>query len=141
MKFTFSTLLFILGIQLVSCQESPSSAASTSENIYSKISPLEFRSLLEEGNVVLIDVRTQAEVSQGMIPGAIHIDIMDPEHFEASVRELKKDVPVMVYCKMGGRSGKASDYMKANGFSRIYDLEGGYLSWEDHEYETVKPKL
>jgi rhodanese-related sulfurtransferase len=144
MKFTFSALVFLLGMQLVSCQEKPSNGTPGEEvqqkaSSYAVVDAEEFKQLLDKGEAILVDVRTPGEVAQGIIPGAIHIDYMDWDAFEEGVSKLDKEVPVMVYCKVGGRSGKASQYMKQNGFSEIYDLKGGYDSWMQNNFETVKP--
>ncbi|AOW21494.1 rhodanese-like domain-containing protein [Urechidicola croceus] len=77
----------------------------------------------------LIDVRTPEEYADGYIKNAKNIDFQD-EHFLNNMSKLDKSEPVYVYCKSGGRSAKASQLLKEAGFEKIYDLEGGFLSWE-----------
>ena len=76
----------------------------------------------------LLDVRTPEEVAAGVIPTAKSMNFYD-ENFQNSLQELDKTKPVFVYCKSGGRSGKACGILKEMGFNEIYDLEGGYTSW------------
>ena len=53
-----------------------------------------------------------------------HIIIVLP-----TISKLDKNKPVLLYCAMGGRSSKASKVFKSQGFKKIYDLKGGFLSW------------
>ncbi len=77
----------------------------------------------------ILDVRTPAEVAQGIIEGATVIDINDPA-FMDKVNALDKNAPTVVYCKVGGRSATACSVMKEMGFKELYNLEGGYDAWK-----------
>jgi rhodanese-related sulfurtransferase len=84
----------------------------------------------------LIDVRTPGELVEGSIPGATMIDISDFNQFEEGVAQLDKAKPVLVYCKAGGRSARAANYMVENGFAVVYNLEGGIIAWKEAGYEV-----
>jgi rhodanese-related sulfurtransferase len=43
--------------------------------------------------------------------------------------KLNKNKPVYVYCRSGARSQRAARKLVEMGFLKIYDLEGGYMSW------------
>jgi len=86
--------------------------------------------LIAQGDVLLLDVRTPREVNQGYIEGARNIDVTSRDDFKAGVDQLDKSEPVMVYCKVGGRSHQAAVYLVENGFTRVYDMKGGILAWE-----------
>ena len=45
------------------------------------------------------------------------------------ISNLNKKIPYLIYCKSGNRSGKASAIMDSLGFSKIYDLKGGFSKW------------
>jgi rhodanese-related sulfurtransferase len=79
-------------------------------------------------DVQLIDVRTSEEYSKGFIGEAQNIDYNSID-FVNQISKLNKDKPVLLYCAMGGRSSKASKVFKSQGFKKIYDLKGGFLSW------------
>jgi rhodanese-related sulfurtransferase len=79
-------------------------------------------------DVQLIDVRTSEEYSKGFIEEAQNIDYNSTD-FANKISELDKNKPVLLYCAMGGRSSKASKVFKSQGFKKIYDLKGGFLSW------------
>lgn len=80
------------------------------------------------GTKQIIDVRTPQEYSTGYITGARNINFYDKD-FKAQLESLDKTQPVFVYCKVGGRSAQAAKQLQESGFTKIYDLEGGMLSW------------
>lgn len=87
-----------------------------------------FKDLLSKEEGMLIDVRTPEEFGAGHIDGAINIDFRSAT-FSENIDTLDKSVPVFVYCQAGGRSGQARDMMAEQGFTTIYNLLGGYGSW------------
>ncbi|WP_308993487.1 rhodanese-like domain-containing protein [Mariniflexile litorale] len=86
--------------------------------------------LAEDKNAVILDVRTDAEVADGIIPNAIHMDIYKGQDFIDEVEALDKDKNYYVYCRSGNRSGQACAIMEQLGFTNAYNLEGGILEWE-----------
>ncbi|WP_445732393.1 rhodanese-like domain-containing protein [Mariniflexile sp.] len=86
--------------------------------------------LAEDENAVVLDVRTDAEVADGIIPNAIHIDIYKGQGFIDEVEALDKTKNYYVYCRSGNRSGQACAIMENLGFDNAYNLEGGILEWE-----------
>ena len=92
---------------------------------------------MAQPDVQLVDVRTPEEFSEGHLENAINIDVT-ADDFDAKVANLDKEKPVMVYCKSGGRSAKASARLKELGFKTITDLEGGITNWKSEEKPTVK---
>jgi len=83
-----------------------------------------------DDNAVIIDVRTENEVADGIIQKAIHIDIYKGQEFVNEIEELDKDKNYYVYCRSGNRSGQACNIMDQLGFKNAYNLEGGILEWE-----------
>lgn len=88
--------------------------------------------LNEKNNIQLVDVRTPGEFSGGYIAGAVNMDF-NGAGFSEQISQLDKTKPVMVYCKGGGRSGRAAEMLKTAGFSEVYDLDGGIMAWENQE--------
>ncbi len=72
---------------------------------------------------ILLDVRTPEEFSQGTVPGAKNIPL---QQIQARFAELPKERNILVFCRSGVRSQKASEFLKGMGFS-IYNVEGGFL--------------
>jgi len=85
---------------------------------------------------VLIDVRTPKEFAIAHIKGAQNIDVKN-SNFEAEVSKLDKNTPILVYCRSGGRSGKAMGKMEDLGY-KVYNLDGGLLGWMADEMWITK---
>jgi rhodanese-related sulfurtransferase len=86
--------------------------------------------LNNDANAVILDVRTEDEFAEGMIPGAINIDIYKGQGFIYSIEELDKSKNYYVYCRSGGRSGQACSIMSQLGFENAFNLLGGIMNWE-----------
>jgi rhodanese-related sulfurtransferase len=90
------------------------------------IDAVELTRLQQNGPVVLIDVRTDAEVARGIIPTARHI----PLHLLAQrLAELDPDATTIVYCQSGGRSAQACAWLGQQGFGSVMNLQGGIMGW------------
>jgi len=87
----------------------------------------------------VIDVRTAAEFGAGHLPNARNLDVRK-EDFLKQTEGLKKDEPVLIYCLSGARSTAAAKLLAENGFTQVYELEGGYIKWtsEKKPVEGVK---
>lgn len=71
----------------------------------------------------VIDVRTPAELAQGMIAGAINIDIGSPD-FRTRIEALDRDGRYLLYCRTGNRSAQAASVMRDLGFTDVVDVGG-----------------
>lgn len=135
MKVMISVLSMVFLLACSPKQESQVTEEVTIENYY-LISALEFRSKMGETGIVILDVRTQGEVANGFIPGAVHIDFQQAD-FLKNIAALDKEKAYMVYCRLGGRSGKSRKLMNQHGFSEVFDLDGGITAWQDAGYSLV----
>nr|WP_300989086.1 rhodanese-like domain-containing protein [Thiocapsa sp.] len=82
-------------------------------------------------DVLLVDIRTPAEIAQGAIPGAMQV----PMHLiPIRISELPKDRDVVLYCRSGARSYQACAYMLQQGYDRVLNLRGGIIAWARHGY-------
>lgn len=93
---------------------------------------------LESKKGLLVDVRTESEVADGMIATAKHVDFYGP-NFLSEMEALGKNKPVYLYCRSGGRSGQALEMLKAAGFTRVHHLEGGFMAWKASGRPSVQP--
>ena len=86
--------------------------------------------LNNESDAIILDVRTDAEVEEGIIPNAKHIDIYKGQGFIDEVEKLDKTKPYYIYCRSGNRSGQACAIMGQLGFENTYNLMGGFNEWD-----------
>lgn len=82
----------------------------------------------QSADLVILDVRTPEEFSAGHLEGATMIDFYEAD-FAARIAELDRDVPYLLYCRSGNRSGSAADIMKDLGFADVVDIDGGITAW------------
>jgi len=118
---------YLLLVLLMACTSSSTETANT--GVTKDVSPAEFKELMADGNAIVIDVRTAAEIANGKIPDAMEIDINSP-NFDSEIDGLDKEKTYLMYCKGGGRSAKACNVMKGKGFKKLYNLKGGFMAWE-----------
>lgn len=100
----------------------------SSQPDFSNIDKTTFQELSQQPEAVILDVRTPGETSEGMIEGAIAIDVL-AEDFSEKVEALDTSKTYLVYCRSGSRSQTACGLMSEKGFKNLYNLRGGYLEW------------
>jgi phage shock protein E len=87
-----------------------------------------FSDLVSQKKGQILDVRTPEEWESGTIEGATKMNFFDKD-FNQQLENLDKTKPIYVYCKSGGRSGKAAKQLEKMGFTTIYNLLGGITAW------------
>jgi len=85
--------------------------------------------LKREKEPIIIDVRTAVEYEEGIIQGAINIDVMKEEEFIKTMETMDKRKNYYVYCHSGGRSSHACKIMETLGFKHVTNLLGGMCEW------------
>ncbi|WP_127531724.1 rhodanese-like domain-containing protein [Paenibacillus kobensis] len=96
--------------------------------MYTEISTDELQSKLEQGNkLFLIDVREQDEWESGHIAEAVSLPLSE---LPAKLGELttQGEEPYIIICRSGNRSGRACEYLAAQGFE-VVNVKGGMLNW------------
>ncbi len=79
-------------------------------------------------NFVLVDVREVHEFQIGRIPNSVLIPLGD---LPKRLSELDATADIVIHCKMGGRSAKACELLRQNGFKNVTNVAGGILAWSD----------
>jgi rhodanese-related sulfurtransferase len=77
-------------------------------------------------DVYLLDVREDDEWAAGHAPAATHIPMQE---IPVRMGEIPQDQPVVVTCRMGGRSAQVTAYLRAQGYDDVVNLEGGMHAW------------
>lgn len=100
------------------------------ENILKgRVVPITWRALsrLDQQEVFLIDVRTRDEFELGSIENAHHIEL---DYLREHLDELPRDKKIVVFCAVGLRGYLASRILMQQGFKEVFNLSGGYKTWE-----------
>jgi len=85
---------------------------------------------MRETGAILIDVRTPTEYDSGHYEGAQMVDFYAPD-FTEQLNALDKDTQYFIHCRSGSRSGQALRIMRSLGFTKVYDLRGGFSNAQD----------
>ena len=75
---------------------------------------------------LLIDVRENQELAISKLTEALHIPMANIPH---NLDKINSNQMVIVMCKSGGRSAQVCQYLNNEGYSNVYNLNGGIISW------------
>jgi rhodanese-related sulfurtransferase len=104
-------------------------AAFTAENILNdkvKVITWDRIDSLNPSETVFLDVRTPEEINFGKIKDAMTIPV---DELRSRFKELPKRKKIVVYCRVGLRGYIASRILAQSGFTEVYNLAGGYLTY------------
>lgn len=101
------------------------------------MSPTEAVLLINRDNALVLDVRDDAEFAAGHITDARHIPFAQLEERIGELRKFK-DKPVLVNCQAGARGAKACDVLQKQGFTKVYNLQGGLNAWQQAKLPVVR---
>lgn len=90
--------------------------------------------LKEDHPPVLLDVRERWEYDRAKLPNAKLVPLAQ---LQEHVGELDANAEYVVYCHHGGRSAMAAQFLKAQGFAHVVNLEGGIDGWSLEVDESV----
>ena len=98
-----------------------------------EIDSTELKARLDAGDSIeLLDIRSDAEVAQGILPEAQHL----PMHLiPLRMHDFPKDKEVILYCRSGARSYHACNYLMQQGVKNVVNLRGGIISWAQQGYD------
>jgi adenylyltransferase/sulfurtransferase len=99
------------------------------------MTPAELKAILDDGRrIKLVDVREPAEWQINRLPGA---ELIPLGELPDRLSELPQTEPIVVYCKVGGRSAEALALLRQSGFSTARHLGGGINAYA----RTVDPSI
>ena len=129
MKKTLNILsILLLGILVFNTFFRNRAEADVKES-YAKIS---------QGKAIIIDVREESEVREGMIKGALWIPLSkissNPKTESEIIKKLAQDKEIFLYCRSGARSGKVQSILSEEGIKSI-NL-GGFSSLASENLPT-----
>ena len=116
-----------IGVEQIDGAFSPSEikqAKLTTES-YENVMPLDIASKIGNGEVTLIDVRSESEWNAGHIPQA---DFRFLGHLPEQLDKISDSKLFVVHCQSGARSAIATSLLQAAG-KRVVNLVGGFVGW------------
>lgn len=103
-----------------------------------EIDAADLHARIEAGeDIALIDIRSDAEVAQGVLPHAEHLSM---HLIPLRMHDLPKDRDVILYCRSGARSYHACNFLVQQGIDNVVNLRGGIISWARSGYEIAAPE-
>jgi rhodanese-related sulfurtransferase len=93
--------------------------------------------LINHKDAFVLDVREVSEFKSGHI---INAKLIPLGKLNERIGELEKhrDHPILVVCRSGNRSGSACGVLSKQGFTQVYNLAGGMMSWQNNNLPSVK---
>lgn len=123
-------ILVVMATLAVILLKSANCCVASPASIVQNISPVEYQDRFTSASHLLIDVRTPEEFASGHIQGAVNIPVDD---LTGRLNEVPNNQPVVVYCRSGNRSARASQMLAQSGYTSIYDL-GGITAWAEQGF-------
>ena len=97
---------------------------NAADGSYQQITQEEAKEMMDTQEVIILDVREQAEYDSGHIPGAVLLPVGTIDETTAAEAIPEKDSTVLVYCRSGNRSKTASSTLAELGYTNIYEFGG-----------------
>ena len=120
MKNLLAFFLFFTLFGLAGCAQQTTSQATR------HVAAADAKRLIEQNpDLVLLDVRTPDEFSQGHVQGARNLDFYAP-NFEQQLTALDSTKTYLLYCASGNRSGKAAKMLEGHNFGTVYNSTAGF---------------
>jgi rhodanese-related sulfurtransferase len=134
-----SFMLFCFSILTIACSSNESNSQT------GVLTTTAFQQKLSLPNIQILDVRTAEEYQSGHIKNALQADWLDRSQFADRIQYLNKNIPTLVYCASGVRSGQAMKAMADQGFKEVYNMSGGMSAWKSEgkpfEASTTKAEM
>lgn len=118
----YFVLLMLVAAGLCSCAGDDLQAQI--QTTYRHVSGEEAQRIIEQGDCVLVDTRTEVPFEMGHIPGAILIPFDQITGADALAKLPDKDQTIVLYCDYGGVSKNAAEDLAAAGYTDVVEFDG-----------------
>ncbi len=92
----------------------------------------QWNELIEDPNTIIIDTRNSFEYKMGTFKNSINPDTKTfrelPEYIKNNL-DKNKDTKIAMFCTGGVRCEKSTAYLKEQGYTNVYHLQGGILNY------------
>ena len=135
------TLIFVvmIGVLLAGCQ--PKSVTGETVNVtggaYQNVTPSDLNTLLNDKDFVFVNVHIPFD-------GNIQDTDLSIPYDQISIPEYMNQLPsdanakIVLYCRSGRMSEIAATELVSLGYTKIWNLDGGMVAWEQAGYEIEK---
>ncbi|MEZ4703627.1 MAG: rhodanese-like domain-containing protein [Bdellovibrionota bacterium] len=94
-----------------------------------KMTVQELKEKMDKGDpIFLLDVRRPEERDICKLEDEANIPLHE---LEERIGELDPNVETIIYCRSGGRSMQACQFLDSKGFKKVINVTGGVLAWSD----------
>lgn len=83
----------------------------------------------QQSEIVIVDVRTEAEYNQGHIQNSINVPLDQIRTTMEGIIE-SKNTPIFVVCRSGNRSAQAQTMLQSMGYTDVIDI-GSVFEWPE----------
>jgi rhodanese-related sulfurtransferase len=110
-------------------QPAPSLGSTPAAALSREVTPDEAERILKlNPGMVILDVRTLEEFSEGHLPGAVNLNFFAADFLQKVKAYEGKQI--LIHCASGGRSGQALSRLKDVSFTSLYHLKSGFTGWQ-----------
>ncbi len=132
----FSKMKVRIRPEIITFQPNEENPVSPATNPAPNMSPAMLKSWLDKNaDFTLLDTRNTYEIESGTFAQSTDLKLKTFSQFTTAVQEavaegsLKRDTPIVTFCTGGIRCEKAAPYLIEQGFSEVYQVEGGILNY------------
>ncbi|CAK4668690.1 hypothetical protein AeMF1_020883 [Aphanomyces euteiches] len=100
------------------------------------IAPEEFKEWMDQDkDMLILDTRNDYELRLGTFDKAVDLNIKSfrsfPQEAKTQLKDVAKDKPIVMFCTGGVRCEKAAYALQQDGYTNVYQLDGGILNYFD----------
>ena len=112
------------------------------DNKTPSISVTELKKQADQQNpFFLLDVRTMPEYVAGHVTFVSDLIPYDSLSFYVDRLPENKDTTIYCFCRSGRRSAIATEYLRSVGYTKVYNVNGGIIAWQDAGFDIVSGPL
>ena len=126
----FTGILILSPVNLVYCNPFTTIDANTANDMITNGN---------YSNLIVLDVRSTSFYNEGHLENAISIPVAQ---LDSRIDQLLQynDTEIIVYCQTGSMSVQAAILLDSYGFTKVFNLSGGYNAWESAGFSVI-PEL
>ncbi len=104
-----------------------------------RLTPAQATRLINSEDAVVVDVRPSGEFREGHIINAENVALAD---LDGQMKRLDKYKahPIIMACRSGQQSTNAASVLRKAGFTKVYNLAGGIVAWQEASLPLSKQK-